>query len=891
MNINNGKNKLSASPLPRMTSDSSRFGAGVYEPKKIEKKIYSEWEKSGFFNPDVCVKKGVTKKSAKPFSIVLPPPNVTGRLHIGHALTVAIEDLMVRYHRMKGFKTLWVPGTDHAAIATQSKVEKIIFEKEGKTRHDLGREKFLQRVERYAAESHDFIVGQLREVGCSLDWSREVYTLDQERNLAVRTTFKKMYDDGIIYRGHRIVNWDPKMQTTVSDEEVERKTETTTFYYLKYGPFVISTARPETKFGDKYVVMHPKDKRYKNYQHGQKIDLEWINGPVTATVIKDEAIDMEFGTGVMTITPWHDAVDFDIAERHNLDKEQIIDYSGKLLSIAGEFSGMDISEAREKIVAKLDKKGLVVKKDPTYVHDIAINSRGGGVIEPQIKEQWFVGVNKEFKQKGKKTTLKKLMREAVSSGKTKFVPKRFEKIYYHWIDNLHDWCISRQLWYGHRIPVWYREKEIYSGIKAPKGKGWMQDPDTLDTWFSSGLWTFSTLGWPSKTADLKNYHPTSVLETGYDILFFWVSRMILMSTYCLGEVPFRNVYLHGMVRDEHGKKMSKSLGNVIEPEEVIMKYGTDAVRLSLILGSTPGNDLNLSEEKMTGWRNFTNKFWNIGRYIEQAKAVKSGKLSKKLSLADEWILGKLNKLIQDVTSDIDRFQYSQAGEKLRDFTWNDFADWYVEIHKIEKNDAVLQKVFETLLKLWHPFIPFITEELFRDYRGDKNRSLMVEAWPQSMKAIKSKGKDFEKITAAIIQIRNIRAIYKIDPKQKLQVQFVTRDQKMIEAQKEIIEKLARVEISLISTNDQKPKNSICIISNKIKIYALLEGVLDLAKEKERLVKEIGNLENYIGGLSRRLENKDFVGRAPKEVVEKEKNNLETAKQKLNETKKYWDNLN
>lgn len=915
----------------------------AYNPQEYEDEIYKKWESSKLFNPDVCVAKGVCKRDTETFSIVLPPPNVTGHLHIGHAVMLAIQDIMVRYHRMKGDKTLWVPGTDHAAIATQSKVEELLWEKDKKTRHDLGREKFLKQVEKYAQESHDTIVKQCKKMGASLDWSREVYTLDEQRTLAVRTAFKKMYDAGLIYRGHRIVNWDPKMQTTVSDDEVEWKEEKVPFYYLQYGPFIIGTARPETKFGDKYVVMHPDDKRYKKYKDGQKIELEWINGKITATVIKDKVIDMDFGTGVMTITPWHDMTDFDLAERHNLDKEQIINYEGKLLPIAGEFAGLDIVAGRKKIVEKLKEKGLLVKVEENYVHRIATNSRGNGIIEPQIKEQWFIDVQKEFTREGKKWTLKKLMQDTVHSKKIEIIPKRFEKVYFHWIDNLRDWCISRQIWYGHRIPVWYcqkseirnkkskvwnlkiygkdifqaltdntktietragrkrgggkywgdikvgdiiefslandktdkviksvnsvkkvvqkvvhfktiddmfqvynpkddypgktideikkwwkkypelnerinkygiwaielnnyyDEKEIYVGIEAPKGKEWEQDPDTLDTWFSSGLWTFSPLGWPSsakatdgkpaKGSDLDVYHPTSVMETGYDILFFWVARMILMSTYLIDDIPFEKVYLHGLIRDEKGRKMSKTLNNVIDPLDVIEKYGTDAVRLSLVIGSTPGNDVKLSEEKIAGYRNFANKLWNITRYALTPNPSPTGRGELKeneLTLSDKWILDKMHNLIKEVTDEIENFKFSQAGEKLRDFTWNDFADWYLEISKFEKTsekNKILIKVLEDLLKLWHPFMPFVTEAIWQ--KMGKKKLLMVEQWPKrdEMHDLEI-SVDFDLVRDVIKAIRNLRAENKIKPKEKVKaVIYAGNKVELIKSQAELIKSL------------------------------------------------------------------------------------------------------
>lgn len=725
----------------------------TYEPQKVEDKIYELWEKSGFFNPDVCIKKKVCGKNAKPFSIVLPPPNVTGTLHVGHAMMLAIEDILVRYNRMRGKKTLWTPGTDHAAIATESKVEEMLYKKEGKTRHDLGRAEFLKRVEQFAKKSHDTIVHQIEKMGASLDWSREAYTLDEQRSLAVRTAFKRMYEQGLIYHGDRIVNWDPKMQTTVSDDEVEWKEEQGNLYYLKYGPFRIATARPETKFGDKYVVMHPKDTRYKDYKHGQTIPVDWINGPITATVVKDEVIDMKFGTGVMTITPWHDTIDFDIAERHHLDKEQIIDEHGKLLPIAGNFSGMHISKARPAIVEKLKEKGLLVKVDGNYTHRIATNSRGGGIIEPQIKQQWFIDVNKKIPGRG--ISLKELMRNAVESGQIKILPERFEKIYYHWIDNLRDWCISRQIWFGHRIPVWYCQKPYHSqgwtkrcdepiaSVETPKtcpgcGGNLDQDTDTLDTWFSSGLWTFSTLGWPAKTKDLETYHPTTILETGYDILFFWVARMILMSVYLLGQVPFRTVYLHGLVRDEHGRKMSKSLGNIIDPLTMIEKYGADAVRLSLIIGAAPGNDSKFSEEKVRGYRNFANKLWNISRFVFLSTEDFNPQKKPRLSSQEKKILAQFEGIAKKTTEYIENFRFSLAAEALYRYLWHTFADKVLEESKPTLQDPkkratrqyVLLTILGNSLKLLHPFAPFVTEEIYQILpMKNKKKMLMIEQWP------------------------------------------------------------------------------------------------------------------------------------------------------------------
>ena len=704
-----------------------------YNPNDTEPRIYALWEKSGLFNPNTCIAEGVTKEDAESYSIVLPPPNVTGRLHMGHALMLALEDVFVRFKRMRGYKTLWIPGTDHAAIATQSVVEKELIKKEKLSRHDLGREAFLERVHQFAQESHDTIVKQLKTMGASLDWSREVFTLDEERNRAVRTMFKTMYDAGLIFRGHRIVNWDPKGQTTISDDEVQYEERKEKFYYLKYGPFTIGTARPETKFGDKYVVMHPEDKRYKEYEHGQKLTVEWINGPIEATIIKDAVVDMEFGTGVMTITPWHSAVDFELAEKHGLLKEQIIDWYGKLLPIAGEFAGMKITEAREKIVEKLDKKGLVEKIED-YTHNVALAERTGGMIEPQIKLQWFIDVNKPMKERGGKT-LKELMLEPVKDGRIVILPDHFNKTYFHWIENLRPWCISRQIWYGHRIPVWYRGEEI-AVRETPEGEGWEQDEDTLDTWFSSGLWTFSTLGWPNETEDLRTYHPTSLLETGYDILFFWVARMILMTQFALGDVPFKTVYLHGLVRDAQGRKMSKSLGNNLDPLEIADKYGADAARMALIVGNTPGTDTRISEDKIKGYKHFGNKLWNITRFIfEKTEETKTDSLND----ADGALVAEFDTLLKEVTEDLDAYRAYLAAEKLYHYTWHRLADEILEESKpillgedssarISRSTA-LRTIHEKLLLALHPFMPFITEEIWSTMQ--KEQLLMVSPWPQT----------------------------------------------------------------------------------------------------------------------------------------------------------------
>ena len=701
-----------------------------FNAESVESSLYSMWEESGYFNPD-----NLPGERKEAYTIILPPPNVTGTLHAGHAIMLAIQDTLIRFKRMQGYKTLWLPGTDHAAIATQSVVEKKIMKEEGKSRHDLGREEMLRRINEFALASQNTILSQFRSMGATLDWSRLSFTIDDARNLAVKTMFTKMYNDGLIYQGHRIVNWDPKGQTTISDDELVYVEEKTKFYYFKYGPFVIGTARPETKFGDKYVVMHPNDARYKEYTHGQKLTVEWINGPIEATIIKDESVDPEFGTGVMTITPWHSVVDFELAQKYKLDYEQIIDKYGKLLPVAGEeFKGLKIKDVREKIVAKLEAKGLVEKVEE-YTHNISTAERTGGVIEPQIMKQWFVAVTKPFTHFGKETTLKNLMQEAVKSKKTIILPERFEKIYFHWIENLRDWCISRQIWYGHRIPVWYKGEEIYVGVEAPTSDGWTQDEDTLDTWFSSGMWTFSTLGWPNETVDLKTFHSTDLLETGHDIIFFWVARMILFSTYALNEVPFKHVYLHGLVRDAKGQKMSKSIGNVLDPRDLSSKYGTDALRMSLMVGNGPGNDLKLSEDKVKAYKMFANKIWNGARFVLD-RTTDFDDVTATLNEEDKAVYDAWREVHNDITSDLENYRLHLASQKIYDYFWKVFCDEIIETRKV-RIDSDVDKVSAQLLLITllreqmitlHPFMPFITEEIWKFIKRDGNEMLMVTKW-------------------------------------------------------------------------------------------------------------------------------------------------------------------
>jgi valyl-tRNA synthetase len=708
-----------------------------FDAASVEAPLYTMWEESGYFNPDNLP--GERKES---FTIVLPPPNVTGVLHLGHAYEDSLQDTIIRFQRMRGKRALWLPGTDSAAIATQARVEKDIQKKEGRSRHDLGREELVKRVHEFAKQSENTILSQVKKLGASLDWSRYAYTLDEKRNLAVFTAFKRMYDAGLIYKGNRIVNWDPKGQTTISDDEVVYVEEKSKFYYFKYGPFTIGTARPETKFGDKYVVMHPDDERYKEYSHGQKLTVEWINGPIEATIIKDESADPEFGTGVMTITPWHSQVDFDLAKKYDLDYEQIIDKYGKLLPIAAEFAGMKIKDAREKIVEKLQAKGLVEKIED-YVHNVSTAERTGGIIEPQIMEQWFMAVDKPFIlphsemkgiESGAETTLKEIMRNAVLSGDVSMPQENFRKMYINWINNLHDWCISRQIWFGHRIPVWYKGDEVYCGVTAPTGDGWEQEPDVLDTWFSSALWTFSTLGWPEDTKDVQQFHPTAFMSPAYEILSLWVSRMILMSGFHLGQVPFKTVMFHGIVRDKQGRKFSKSLDNGIDPLDMIAKYGTDALRMGLLSGTAIGNDMKFGEDKVKAYKLFGNKIWNGARFVLEKTADLESETE--FNAEDQAVYDAWQEIRRDITEDIENYRLHLASEKIYDYFWKTFCDEIIETRKVriandtDKGSAqtLLLVLLREQLIVLHPFMPFITEELWKYIKKDTDDMLMVTRW-------------------------------------------------------------------------------------------------------------------------------------------------------------------
>ena len=869
----------------------------VYNASEYEDEIYLLWEEKGVFIADPSSDK-------EHFSISMPPPNETGTLHIGHALFLTLQDILSRHARQQGKDVLWLPGTDHAALPVNAIIEKQL-EEEGTNKHKVGRDQFLKRTHAFVGNSRDTINSQVRAMGASVDWSRARYTLDEALNRAVNETFVKMHNDGLIYRGHRIVNWDPKLETNVSDDEVVYKEEKSKFYTFKYGPFEIGTARPETKFGDKYVVMHPDDKRYAKYKHGDTFETEWINGPITATIIKDEAADPNFGTGVMTITPWHSHADFDIAEKHGLDKEQIIDFHGKLLPIAGEFEGMAIEEARPKIVEKLKKKGLLLNVDEDYVHNIALNDRGKGVIEPQIRLQWFVDVNKKVVDwKGKKQSLKEVLQSVIREGDIDLIPKRFEKIYFHWIDNLRDWCISRQIWWGHRIPVWYRQDtdgklETYVGVLPPTDQSegwheWEQDPDTLDTWFSSALWTWSTLidkdlaqdyslsleDLLAKSPDYKAYHPTTVMETGWDILFFWVARMILATTYVTGEIPFKKVYLHGLVRTEHGKKMSKSSPEtIIDPLEVIPEYGTDALRFALIQNTTAGNDQRLGRSKIIANRNFCNKIWNIARYIEGVIGDHPSRQAEPESNADHWILQQLQLYQNKINRDIDNFRFGEAYDQLYHFIWDDLADWYIEASKTEPNKPLLAYLLEQVLIIAHPFAPFLTETIWQTLKWEDDSVLAAKTIELIIKSESKLAKEFNEIQEIVKESRGI-----IKALQAKDVTLYFDNNELIANNLLNIKFLARLK----SVEQGIIKNGFTLTSTK---NAWLDIDQDLAKKYAKdLDEKRTKQEQIIKNLKGRLANKSYVANAPEKVVEQTKSQLTQAEDLLesiaNEQKKF-----
>jgi len=742
---------LSALYMEEKSSQLPEIFLKPYDAQAHEKKCYEMWESSGLFNPDVSVEKGITQKDAETFSMVLPPPNVTGHLHMGSALMLAIEDMMVRHARMQGKRTLWIPGTDSAAIATQARVEKDIQKEEKKTRHDLGREELLKRIDAFVEKNKSHMIGQMRAMGASLDWSRYAYTMDDARYDAVMEAFIQMHAAGLIYRGNRIVNWDPKGQTTISDDEIvyeERKATLYTFKYSKDFPIPVSTTRLETKVGDVAVAVHPDDARYKEFV-GKEYDVMFCDVPLHITIVADTEVDPEFGTGALGVTPAHSHVDWEIADRHGITNRPAVINEYAKMTVAGHLEGMKVNEAREAVAEWLRAEDLL-EKEEEITQNVSTAERTGGIVEPLPKLQWWIDVDKTFTlphseipgiESGSETTLKEIMRSAVKSGTIQFVSERHERVYMNWIDNLRPWCISRQIWFGHRIPVWHKDEEMKVQVESP-GESWEQDPDVLDTWFSSGLWTFSTLGWPNETDDLKTYHPTTLIESGYDILFFWIARMVLMSGFFLGQVPFKTVYLHGLVRDGQGRKISKSLGNNIDPIDMIEKYGTDAVRLSLVTNMVPGSDSRISEDKIRGYKHFANKIWNISRFVLENRTVDTAKETQ-WDDADKRDLAELDATITDVNGHMESHRIDLAVDAVYHYVWHTFADEVIERSKDAlKGDDVsarirtsrkLQHILTTSLKLLHPFMPFVTEAVWQELPKDMKDAelLMVAKWPRT----------------------------------------------------------------------------------------------------------------------------------------------------------------
>ncbi len=875
----------------------------AYDFKSTEQRIYAMWEAGGFFKPHNDPNKPDFDPNVKPFVISIPPPNVTGELHIGHAMFVSVEDLMIRYHRMKGFSTLWVPGSDHAGIATQLMVERDLLKNEEITREELGREKFVARTWEWKHKYGGMIYNQIRRLGASCDWDRERFTLDEGLSRAVREAFVRLYEKGLIYRGPRLINWSPGLKTAVSDLEVEYSEEQATLYYFKYmiagsDEFIpVATIRPETILGDTAVAVHPEDERFKKFI-GKKAVVPILGREIP--IIADDYVSMEFGTGALKITPGHDPNDYAIAHRHDLPIISMLDKEAKVNENGGKYQGQDRNVARKNIWADMQAAGLVIKTEP-YTTTIPRSQRGGEIVEPMISEQWFV----------KMESLASKGLDAVRNGQIKIVPERFEKVYYNWLDNIKDWCISRQLWWGHRIPVWYCPdhhmtvaREDPTQCATCGSKEIHQDDDVLDTWFSSGLWPFSTLGWPEQTPDLKYFYPTSYMETGYDILFFWVARMIMTGLEFTEVPPFHTVYLHGLVRDEHGHKMSKTKGNVIDPLIVMDEFGTDALRFTLLVGSTPGNDTNVGIKKVEANRNFANKIWNAGRFVLNAidsleDAEADTLTTDNWSLADSWIWAKLQTLIRDVERQFQNFQYGQAGQQIYEFLWNDFADWYVEIAKgqMQKAESRMQtvetlvRVFDIALRLLHPFTPFITEEVWGYLHTALRDSVLKDLckdWPDALIVAKfpeprdiegweeSKIADFTLIQELVRSIRNLRAEKNVAPSKKLAAQFSAGDKaELLKQQSAMIAALAGLnadEIKIETSIQQKPEDSAAIVAGSVEIYIPLAGMVDMTNDKSRLEKELKEAESHIDRLGKLLSS-DFANKAPAPVVAKEREKL------------------
>jgi len=859
--------------------DESKNIAKTYDPKEFEQRIYDYWESEGFFTPKI-------DKSKKPYSIVMPPPNITGKLHLGHALDNALQDFLIRTKRMQGYCTLWLPGEDHASIATEVKVEKELLKK-GLKKKEMGREAFLEKVHEWSSEYRGRIRTQLKKMGVSADFTRESFTMDEKLSKAVRTVFVKLYNEGLIYQGNRITNWCPKCQTALSDAEIEYEEQSGYFWHINYPvegsdeSIEIATTRPETLLGDTAVAVNPKDERY-THLVGKTLILPLVGRKIP--IVADDYVDMEFGTGAVKITPAHDPNDYQVGKRHNLKEIVILNNDGTIADGYGKYSGLDRYEARKVMVEDLKKAGLLVKIRE-HVHNVGTHDRCGSVIEPMISKQWYV----------KMESLAKPAIEAVRNKNTKFVPERFDKIYYNWMENIQDWCISRQLWWGHRIPVWYCKDcgEITVSVETPcecskcKSKNLEQDKDVLDTWFSSALWPFSTLGWPDKTEDLEYFYPTNTLVTGYDIIFFWVARMVFSGLHNMGEVPFEHVYIHGLVRDAEGRKMSKSLGNGVDPLDVIDEYGADALRFTLIVGNSAGNDIRYKTEKVEAARNFANKVWNASRFVLMnldKDIMEKYKYCREYTLADKWIMSEANKLSREVTENIDKFELGMAAQKVYDFMWNEFCDWYIELVKPamygddEKAKGVafnvLYKVLTIGLKLLHPVMPYITEEIYQ-HLGGECKSISISKWPEYDEKFNDEAsvEAMNYVIEAVKAIRNVRAEMNVPPSKKAKVIILASDEskKAFEAGKSYFEKLASAaEVVFINSKDEVPENAVSAVTKGAEIFLPLFELIDREKELERLNKEKERLNKEIERVSKKLSNKGFVAKAPAAVVEEEK---------------------
>ena len=877
----------------------------AYDFKATEQRLYTWWKEKGYFKPVNDPSQPGFDPTKKPFVITIPPPNVTGELHLGHAMFISMEDLMIRYHRMKGVPTLWVPGSDHAGIATQLQVEKLLAQ-EGIRREQIGREEFLRRTWAWKEKYGGIITRQIRRLGASCDWDRERFTLDQGLSRAVREAFVRLYEKGLIYRGPRMINWSPGLRTAVSDLEVEYSEEPGLLYYFKYmladgsGEYIpVATTRPETILGDTAVAVHPDDPRYQKFI-GQKVIVPVLGREIP--VIADDYVDRAFGTGALKITPAHDPNDYAIGQRHRLGFISMLNESAQVNQNGGPYEGLDRYEARKRLWADMVARGLTIKEEP-YTLNVPRSQRGGEIVEPMVSTQWFVHI---------KPLAEKAL-EAVRDGRITIVPERFTKVYYNWLENIEDWCISRQLWWGHRIPVWYCadcgemtvSREDPTQCSHCGSHKLEQDPDVLDTWFSSGLWPFSTLGWPDDTPDYRYFYPTSVLETGYDILFFWVARMIMDGLEFTGQIPFDTVYLHGLIRDEHGQKMSKTKGNVIDPLIVMDELGTDALRFTLLVGSTPGNDMNLSLKKVESNRNFANKIWNAGRFVihavEQAPEKPDGK--PEWTLADSWIWARMQAVIADVERLFQGYQYGEAGRQIYDFFWSEFADWYVEIAKLQLAQggdrafytaSTLASILDTCLRLLHPFTPYVTEELWGHLRGACQgksaaftpaggwpEALIIASWPVAQENEgweAQKMAEFSLVQEVIRSIRNLRSEKKVTPGKLLPALIAGGEMAdLFRQQSGVIASLAYLDpsqLKVIASVDAKPQGQASLVVAGVEIFLPLAELVDAEAERARLTKELDSINGQITRLASLLES-GFTTKAPPAVVEKERQRLST----------------